>query len=83
MTPYILLTLAALADIYTSRRIFKRGGYEANPIAAKLLGKRPSLAGMIAIKAAAAALVVYVGGPTGAYIAAAIWGVVALLNLRR
>jgi len=81
--PVILLVLAALADIVSSKRVFDRGGYEANPIAAKLLGKRPTLAAMIALKAAAAGVAVYVGGETGAWVGAAIWGVVALLNLQR
>lgn len=83
MIAYILLTLAALADAYTSHRVFKRGGYEVNPLVSKLFGKRPSLFAMLAIKALAAAVIVHFGGVAGAYVAAAAWGVVALLNLRR
>ena len=83
MIAYIALAAAALADIYTSHRLFKRGGVELNPLVVKLFGKRPSLAAMFAVKALAAGVVVYFGGETGAAVAAIAWGVVALLNLRR
>lgn len=82
MTPTILLIIAALADIYTSHRVFKLGGIEANPLVAKLFGKRPPFAAMVAVKAAATGLVIWHGGPTWCYVGAALWAAAAVYNWR-
>lgn len=78
--PILLLIAAALADIYTSHRAFKRGRVEVNPLIAKLFGKRPSFAAMLAVKAVAVGVIVYVGTPTLILIAAAAWAAVAVYN---
>lgn len=82
MTACIFLALAALADIYTSHRAFKAGRVEVNPLVSKLFGKRPSLGALLAVKAVAFGVIAYFGTPTTILIAAAIWLVVAVLNLR-
>ncbi len=80
--PVILLVLAALADIVSSKRVFDNGGVEANPLVAKLFGKRPPFAAMVAVKAAATGLVIWHGGPTWCYIGAALWAAAAVYNWR-
>lgn len=82
MTPCILLAIAALADVYTSHRAFKRGSVEVNPLVSKLFGKRPSLGAMLGVKAVAFGVIAYLGTPTMILAAAGVWGLVALLNLR-
>ena len=81
--PVILLIAAALADAYTSHRLFKRGGVELNPLVSRLFGKRPSFGAMLAVKAVACGVIAYLGTPTMILVAAAAWALVALLNLRR
>lgn len=76
----LLLALAALADILTSYRGFKKGAVEVNPIIAKLFGKRPSFAALTAVKLLTGGFVVYFGTPTTILIVAGIWGLVALHN---
>ena len=51
-----------------------------NPLIAKLFGKRPSFAAMLAVKAVAVGVIVYVGTPTLILIAAAAWAAVAVYN---
>ena len=82
MTPYLLLTLAALADVYTSHRAFKRGAVEINPLIAKLFGKRPSFGNMLLVKALAFGVIAYLGTDAMILAAAGVWGLVALLNLK-
>ncbi len=80
--PVILLVLAALADIVSSKRVFDRGGIEANPLVSKLFGKRPSFAAMVVVKAAATGLIVWVNEPAWCYIGAALWGAASVYNWR-
>ena len=82
MIPAIALILAALADIYTSHRAFKRGSVELNPLVSKLFGKRPGLAPMIAVKAAACAALAYLDYTPVTLMGAAVWAVVAIRNHR-
>lgn len=51
---FALLCVALLADGYTTVRAGKAGAVEANPLLAKLLGKRPGVA-LLALKAGTAA----------------------------
>ena len=83
MTPYLLLTIAALADVYTSHRAFKRGSVEVNPLVSKLFGKRPGFGAMLAIKAAATGLVAYLGSDTLILAGAAVWAAAAVWNATR
>lgn len=77
-----LLILAALADAYTSYRLFKRGGVELNPLVVKLFGKRPNLGDMLVVKAVAIAIIAYSGEPALHYLGAAVWGAAAIYNSR-
>lgn len=80
--PATILILAALADIMTSKRVFDNGGIEVNPIVAKLFGKRPPFAAMVAVKAAATGFVVWYGDPLWCYVGAALWTAAAVYNWR-
>ena len=81
--PIILLLAAAIADAYTSHRLFKRGGIEANPLVSRLFGKRPSFGAMLAVKAVAVAVIAYLGADTMILFAAAAWGAAAVWNATR
>lgn len=81
--PIALLLAAALADAYTSHRLFRRGGVELNPLVAKLFGKRPSFGAMLAVKAAATGVISYYGTDTMIFVAAAAWAAVAVWNATR
>lgn len=81
--PLILLAAAALADAYTSHRLFKRGGIEANPLVSRIFGKRPSFGAMLAVKAAAFGAIAYFGTDTMILFAAAAWGAAAVWNATR
>lgn len=81
--PILLLVVAALADAYTSHRLFKRGGVELNPLVTKLFGKRPSFKAMLAIKAAATGLIAYLGSDTLILAGAAVWAAAAVWNETR
>ena len=81
--PIILLIVAALADAYTSHRLFKRGGVELNPLVNALFGKRPSFGAMLAIKAAATAVVAAYGTPAMQLAGAALWAAAAVWNATR
>lgn len=80
--PVILLVLAALADIVSSKRVFDRGGVEANPLVSKLFGKRPPFAAMVAVKAAAGGLAIWYGDPIWCYVGAAVWAAAAIYNTK-
>ena len=81
--PILLLLAAALADAYTSHRLFKRGGIELNPLVSRLFGKRPGFGAMLAIKAAATGLVAYLGSDTLILAGAAVWAAAAVWNATR
>lgn len=81
MTTAILI-IAALADAYTSHRLFKRGGVELNPLVKSLFGRRPSFGAMLAVKAVATAVVAVYGTPIMQLIAAAVWAAAAAWNWR-
>lgn len=49
---FAVLCLLQAADVYTTLRAIKLGAVEGNPILAKLLGKRPKAAGLLAVKLA-------------------------------
>jgi carbon starvation protein CstA len=80
--PLLLLFAAAAADIYTSYRLFKRGGVELNPLVTKLFGKRPGLAPMIAVKVFACATLACLDYTPVTLMGAAVWAVVAIRNHR-
>ena len=81
--PLILLAAAALADVYTSHRAFKRGNIELNPLVAKLFGLRPKFGAMLAVKAVAFAVLAYLGTPTMILAGAVVWGAAAIWNATR
>lgn len=81
--PILLLIVAALADAYTSHRLFKRGGVELNPLVKSLFGRRPSFGAMLAVKAAATAVVAVYGTPTMQLAGAALWAAAAAWNWRQ
>lgn len=81
--PLILLAISALADVYTSHRMFKRGSVELNPIVAKLFGIRPKFGAMLAVKAAAFAVLAYLGTPTMILAGAVVWAAAAIWNATR
>lgn len=83
MIPVILLIAAALADAYTSHRLFKRGGVELNPLVSALFGKRPSFGAMLAVKAAATGAIGYYGSDTLVMLAAGVWAAAAVWNATR
>ena len=81
--PIILLLAAAIADAYTSHRLFKRGGVELNLIVIKLFGKRPSFGAMLAVKAVAVAVIAYIGIDALTLAGAAAWAAAAVWNATR
>lgn len=81
--PVLLLLVAALADAYTSHRLFKRGGVERNLIVIKLFGKRPTFGAMLAVKAAAFGVIAYFGTDAMHLAGAAAWAAAAVWNATR
>lgn len=78
----LALAIAALADVYTSYRVFKKGGYETNKLVKKLFGIRPAFGEMLAVKAAAFCAVAYIDMPSVTYFGIAVWSAMALHNWR-
>ena len=78
----VALILASLADVYTSHLGFKHGATEANPILSKLFGRKPSIAALLAIKAALVAGCYYVDNAPATWAAAALTAAVAVHNWR-
>lgn len=81
--PIALLLVAALADAYTSHRLFKRGGIELNPLVSRIFGRRPSFGAMLAVKGIAFGAIAYFGTDTMILFAAAVWGAAAVWNATR
>lgn len=52
----IALYVSAAADILTTRIAIQKGSYEGNPIAAKIVGRKPSTLKLIGLKAVALAV---------------------------
>ena len=77
-----LLIIAALADAYTSHRLFKIGGTELNLLVKALFGKRPSFGAMLAVKSAALAALIAYGTEGWHMLGIALWGGAAAWNWR-
>lgn len=78
----MLLIVAAIADAYTSHRLFKLGGTELNLLVKAMFGKRPSFSAMLAIKAAALAALIACGTEGWHLFGTALWGGAAAWNWR-
>ena len=78
----VALILASLADVYTSHVGFRKGATEANPILSKMFGRKPSIAALLAIKAALVAGCYYADYAPATWAAAALTAAAALHNWR-